>query len=101
MPTIHGTFFDDRLFADQGNFVDNDPPFSIYGHEGNDDLFGASNADFLDGGTGADSMAGGDGDDTYVVDNTGDSVHELQSFAVIGRIDTVYSSISLTLGTNV
>ena len=80
MPTIHGTFFDDTRYADEGNQVENDPVFFMYGYEGNDDLFGASNDDLIDGGTGADLMMGGLGDDTYVVDNTGDRVLRADDF---------------------
>jgi hypothetical protein len=62
-------------------------------------LTGNSGNNTLDGGAGADTMVGGDGNDTYVVDNAGDVVTEA---ATVGSgTDTVQSSISYTLGTNV
>ncbi|BCM25591.1 calcium-binding protein [Methyloradius palustris] len=51
----------------------------------------------LDGGAGADSLVGGAGNDTYIVDNTGDAVTE----AANAGTDTVQSSVSYTLATNV
>ena len=54
-------------------------------------------ANTLDGGAGADTMLGGDGNDTYIVDNVGDVVTELAN----NGTDTVFSSVSFTLGANV
>ena len=62
-------------------------------------ITGNSGNNTLDGGVGADTLTGGDGNDTYVVDNAGDVVTEA---ATVGSgTDTVQSSISYTLGTNV
>ncbi len=63
----------------------------------NNILIGNSGANVLSGGTGADAMSGGAGDDTYVVDNAGDTVTENASAGT----DTVQSSLTYTLGTNV
>lgn len=66
------------------------------GNELNNTLTGNSAANVLDGSLGADTMNGGLSDDTYVVDNTGDVVTEAAS----AGNDTVQSSISYTLGSN-
>jgi trimeric autotransporter adhesin len=70
---------------------------TLYGGSGNDTLRGGLGHDRLDGGSGSDNMSGGDGNDTYVVDSTGDVVTE----AAGQGTDTVESSISYTLGSNV
>ena len=63
----------------------------------NNSLTGNTGNNMLDGGAGADAMTGGTGNDTYIVDNTGDTVTEAASAGT----DTVQSSITYTLGTNV
>ena len=65
----------------------------------NNGLTGNKGANTLDGGLGADTMTGGLGRDSYFVDNVGDVVTE--SSRSVTEIDTVYSSISYTLGANV
>jgi trimeric autotransporter adhesin len=59
-------------------------------------LIGNDAANVLDGGTGNDTMRGGIGNDTYIVDAAGDSVAENANEG----IDTVMSSITMTLGSN-
>jgi trimeric autotransporter adhesin len=66
---------------------------TLRGGGGADTLDGGANADVLDGGTGADRLIGGNGGDIYYVDDAGDAVFEAAS----GGVDTVMSSISLTL----
>ncbi|GAB5606513.1 hypothetical protein TK5_25940 [Sideroxyarcus sp. TK5] len=85
-----------------GNALDNvitanDSGNILNGMEGNDTLMGGAGNDLLDGGLGADSMSGGAGDDTYIVDEVGDVVNESTGAGT----DTVQSSITYTLGTNV
>jgi VCBS repeat-containing protein len=60
-------------------------------------ITGNGGANILNGGAGADLMAGGGGNDTYIVDSWGDMVIEGQNQG----IDTVYSSVSYTLSSNV
>ncbi|HZW16649.1 MAG TPA: family 16 glycosylhydrolase, partial [Brevundimonas sp.] len=69
----------------------------LTGASSDDFLYGFGGNDQLDGLGGADAMAGGVGNDTYIVDNAGDVLTELRGEG----IDTVFSSISFTLGDNV
>ncbi|HEY9081187.1 M10 family metallopeptidase, partial [Magnetovibrio sp.] len=57
-------------------------------------LTGNANNNILDGGAGSDTMNGGAGNDTYIVDNVGDTITDSAG------IDTVQSSVSYTLATN-
>ncbi|MDD1434703.1 cadherin domain-containing protein, partial [Dolichospermum sp. ST_sed6] len=68
----------------------------VKGGTGNDDLTGGDGNDYLNGGTGTDLLIGGKGNDTFVVDNIGDNIAE----GLNGGIDTVKSSITWTLKTN-
>lgn len=76
-----------------GDGIDN----TLSGLGGNDTLTEGAGNSILDGGTGADSMTGGGGNDTYIVDNAGDTVHELAG----GGLDTEKTTISLTLSAEV
>jgi serralysin len=69
----------------------------LYGMGGNDTLRGYEGDDLLDGGSGYDTMYGGAGDDTYIFNSTSDRAVELANEG----IDTVRSSVSLTLPANV
>jgi Ca2+-binding RTX toxin-like protein len=60
-------------------------------------ITGNSGKNTLDGKGGADTMRGGAGNDTYIVDNVGDKVIEKSGEG----IDTVQSSVSFTLSSNV
>ncbi|MDZ7922274.1 calcium-binding protein [Rhodoferax sp.] len=79
---IHGT----------GNELAN----TLTGNSGANTLTGGAGNDTLNGGAGADTLIGGTGDDTYVVDNAGDVITE----ALNEGTDTVQSSITWTLGSN-
>jgi len=63
----------------------------------NDILIGGGGNDWLDGGVGSDTMTGGTGNDSYFVDNRKDIVNELANQGT----DTVASSMTYTLGSNV
>jgi Ca2+-binding RTX toxin-like protein len=69
----------------------------LAGRNGNDSLSGRGGNDTLDGGAGSDLMAGGAGNDLYLVDRTADRIQE----GIAAGIDTVLSSVSLTLASNV
>jgi trimeric autotransporter adhesin len=66
------------------------------GNELSNILTGNAATNQLDGKAGADTMAGGAGDDVYYVDNAGDVVVE----GLNEGADTIYSSVSYTLGSN-
>lgn len=70
---------------------------AIFGLQGNDRLNGGDGNDILDGGTGADRMYGGLGNDIYVLDNIYDTVSE----AAGAGIDTMHSSVTRNIFTNV
>jgi Ca2+-binding RTX toxin-like protein len=76
-----------------GNTLDN----VLIGNSGVNTLTGSSGNDTLDGGAAADTLTGGTGNDTYVLDNAGDVVNENANEGT----DTVQSSVTYTLGTNV
>lgn len=85
--TLYGGAGADSLDGGTGND-------SLLGEADNDTLTGGDGNDTLDGGTGQDLMAGGSGNDLYRVDRADDGVKESAG----GGIDTVVSSVSLTLG---
>ncbi len=88
--TLSGMGGDDSLYGVAGNDT-------LSGGAGADYLDGGSGNDTLDGGTGVDTMIGGSGNDLYVVDAAGDVVTELSGQGT----DTVESSLTYTLGSNV
>ena len=76
----------------------NDASNTITGNAGNDTLIAGSGHDTLIAGTGLDTLVGDGHGDTFVVNNVGDVVQEKTGF---GANDTVLSSVSFTLPTNV
>ncbi|ULP70924.1 DUF4347 domain-containing protein [Nodularia sphaerocarpa] len=88
--------FDLSGFTGKIRFIGNSGDDWIHAGAGNDNLTGGNGNDYLNGGTGADTMIGGAGNDFYYVDNVGDKITE--NFGQ--GIDTVFSTISYTLGNN-
>jgi Ca2+-binding RTX toxin-like protein len=87
---LTGSAYSDDL---RGNAGAND----LSGLAGNDKLTGLAGDDTLDGGAGIDAMRGGLGDDIYYVDNVRDNAIENAGEGT----DTVFSSASYSLGSNV
>jgi Ca2+-binding RTX toxin-like protein len=97
---ISGSASADQIYGYGGNdyLLGGDGDDYLSGGDGGDSLSGGAGNDTLDGGNGADILAGGAGDDTYIVDNVSDIVAE--SSGGNEGIDTLQSSVSYTLGTN-
>ena len=70
---------------------------TVSGGAGADYLNGGAGNDWLDGGVGADIMIGGTGNDVFVFGSVADKAIESSG----GGIDTIVSSISMTLGANI
>ncbi len=70
---------------------------SLSGRKDPDRLVGLAGNDTLNGNAGMDLMIGGKGNDSYVVDHVGDGIVE----AAAEGVDSVQSSVSLTLPVNV
>lgn len=83
-------------FSATGNAANN----GLKGNSGNNLLSGGLGNDYLDGGAGADKLSGLQGNDTYIIDNAGDSIQELEDVGGgYGGIDTVQTTLaSYTLG---
>jgi serralysin len=95
LENLFGSLFGDVLYGDN---LDN----RLDGYFGNDFLIGYAGNDTLVGGPGTDQMYGGLGWDSYYVDNAGDVVSENPAlFGGAGGVDTVYASVSFSLGDNV
>jgi Ca2+-binding RTX toxin-like protein len=76
-----------------GNAVSN----VLTGNGANNSLTGGAGNDTLDGGAGNDNLIGGLGDDIYIVDSVTDIVTENANAGT----DTIQSSVTFTLATNV
>lgn len=87
--TIHGLAGNDSISGAAGDD-------QLFGDEGADTLYGQAGNDTLDGGLGNDSLIGGLGDDTYFVDSASDKITENLNEG----IDTVLSSVAMTMGSN-
>jgi Ca2+-binding RTX toxin-like protein len=88
--TLNGGAGNDILSGGIGNDL-------LNGEDGNDSLNGGEGSDILNGGLGANNLSGGVGNDTYIVGGNSDFVTE----SVLEGVDTVISSITYTLTSNV
>ncbi|MFN6230409.1 MAG: beta strand repeat-containing protein, partial [Dolichospermum sp.] len=88
--TLGGSVGKDTLSGGAGND-------SLSGGYGNDILSGGYGNDTLGGGDGNDTLSGEIGDDIYIVDSTTDTITENANEGT----DTIQSSVTLTLATNV
>lgn len=79
------------------NGTGNDLANVLVGNSAANKLTGGAGDDSLDGGVGVDTLVGGTGNDSYIVDVAGDVITELANEGV----DSVSSSVSYTLSTNV
>jgi len=75
------------------NILGSDYSDTLIGDAGGNFLWGGDGDDLLNGGAGADDLHGGLANDQYVVDNIGDSIHELAQEGT----DKVSSSVTFTL----
>ncbi|MET1079123.1 MAG: calcium-binding protein [Pseudomonas sp.] len=105
---IKGNSANNDLFGGEGNdrLEGGEGADSLDGHIGNDSLLGGvgndvlrgdDGNDVLDGGVGDDTLEGGTGNDSYTLDSAGDVIYE---YADSG-IDSVKSSVDVTLGENI
>jgi hypothetical protein len=96
--SFDGTTGNDWVKGGTGNddLTGGDGNDTLNGGTGIDFLSGGDGNDYLNGGTGADLLIGGKGNDTFVVDDIGDIIAE----GLNAGIDTVESSITWTLKTN-
>ncbi len=103
-----GSFYGDSLagYAGIDSMSGGDGSDSLDGDSGNDTLLGGAGGDVMQGGSGndrldgglsADQMMGGIGNDTFIVDNALDVISE----SIGEGTDTVQSSVTFTLGTDV
>ena len=88
--TIRGTSVNDIIYGSSGD----DRLFAL---AGNDQLYGEAGSDSLYGGSGTDLLVGGLGDDNYYVSSSTTTIVENPDEGY----DTVYSTVSFTLPSNV
>lgn len=92
-----------QLFIGYGTLIENASGGSgndtLTGNTAVNSLQGGNGNDTLNGGAGADKLNGGAGNDSYSVDNSADVITESSSSST--EIDSVSTSVSYTLATNV
>ncbi|EOR05688.1 calcium-binding protein [Acinetobacter genomosp. 15BJ] len=87
---LYGFAGNDFLMGKNGND-------QLYGGDGDDSLYGEEGNDQLYGGSGNNTLIGGGGNDTFIIESSTDTITENANEG----IDTVQSSITFTLGSNI
>ena len=97
--TLNGGATNDTIITGNGSdtLMGGDGDDDLRGGGGNDSLHGEDGNDVLWGEAGADDMFGGMGNDSFVVDNAGDTIHELLNEGT----DTAYAYVNHTLADHV